>query len=83
MTADLTLELVLIPVSHAGRAKRFYVEQAGFGLLLDGSADLPGPGTIPSGKGEKGMAHPLGLGGEHRLQLRPGRLPPAGAGASH
>ena len=35
MTVDCKLELVLIPVSDADRAKRFYVEQAGF--------DLPGP----------------------------------------
>ena len=30
---DYKLELVLIPVSDADRAKRFYVEQAGFDLL--------------------------------------------------
>jgi hypothetical protein len=41
MTADFRLELVLIPASDVGRAKRFHVEQAGFGLLVDGGADLP------------------------------------------
>jgi len=39
---DLKLELVLIPVSDADRAKRFYVEQAGFDLLVDGNTGLPG-----------------------------------------
>jgi catechol 2,3-dioxygenase-like lactoylglutathione lyase family enzyme len=42
MAMDYTLELVLIPVSDAGRAKRFYVEQAGFDLLVDGGTGLPG-----------------------------------------
>src|SRR6266487_6222982 len=32
---DFRLELVLIPVSDVDRAKRFYTEQAGFGLLVD------------------------------------------------
>jgi catechol 2,3-dioxygenase-like lactoylglutathione lyase family enzyme len=42
MTVDYKLELVLIPVSDADRAKRFYVEQAGFDLLVDGGTGLPG-----------------------------------------
>jgi catechol 2,3-dioxygenase-like lactoylglutathione lyase family enzyme len=32
---DFKLELVLIPVSDVDRAKKFYVEQAGFDLLVD------------------------------------------------
>ena len=32
---DYKLELVLIPVSDVDRAKKFYVEQAGFDLLVD------------------------------------------------
>jgi catechol 2,3-dioxygenase-like lactoylglutathione lyase family enzyme len=32
---DFKLELVLIPVSDVDRAKAFYVEQAGFDLLVD------------------------------------------------
>jgi len=39
---EYKLELVLIPVSDADRAKRFYVEQAGFDLLVDGGTGLPG-----------------------------------------
>ena len=39
---DFRLELVIIPVSDADRAKRFYVEQAGFDLLVDGGTGLPG-----------------------------------------
>jgi catechol 2,3-dioxygenase-like lactoylglutathione lyase family enzyme len=42
MIVDFKLELVLIPVSDPDRAKRFYVEQAGFGLLVDGGTGLPG-----------------------------------------
>ena len=38
---DLKLELVLVPVSDVDRAKRFYVEQAGFNLDVDTS---PGGG---------------------------------------
>ncbi len=43
---DLKLELVLIPVSDADRAKRFYVEQAGFGLLVDTPTGLPGQRVV-------------------------------------
>jgi len=39
---DLKLELVLIPVSDADRAKTFYLEQAGFDLLVDVPTGLPG-----------------------------------------
>jgi catechol 2,3-dioxygenase-like lactoylglutathione lyase family enzyme len=39
---DYKLELVIIPVSDADRAKKFYVEQAGFSLLVDVGTGLPG-----------------------------------------
>ena len=32
---DYKLELVLVPVSDVDRAKKFYVEEAGFGLIVD------------------------------------------------
>jgi catechol 2,3-dioxygenase-like lactoylglutathione lyase family enzyme len=32
---DYKLELVLIPVSDVDRAKKFYLEQAGFVLIVD------------------------------------------------
>ena len=32
---DYRLELVLIPVSDVDRAKKFYLEQAGFALIVD------------------------------------------------
>src|SRR3974390_352353 len=32
---DYKLELVLIPVSDVDRAKKFYLEEAGFGLIVD------------------------------------------------
>jgi catechol 2,3-dioxygenase-like lactoylglutathione lyase family enzyme len=32
---DYQLELVFIPVSDVDRAKKFYLEQAGFGLIVD------------------------------------------------
>jgi catechol 2,3-dioxygenase-like lactoylglutathione lyase family enzyme len=32
---DYKLELVLIPVSDVDRAKKFYLEQAGFALIVD------------------------------------------------
>jgi catechol 2,3-dioxygenase-like lactoylglutathione lyase family enzyme len=35
---DWTLELVVVPVSDVDRAKKFYMEQAGFALLVDTSA---------------------------------------------
>ena len=40
MTRDMdwTLELVVVPVSDVDRAKAFYIEQAGFELLVDSSA---------------------------------------------
>ena len=39
---DYKLELVLIPLSDAGQAKHFYVEQAGFDLLVDAGPGPPG-----------------------------------------
>ena len=39
---DFKLELVWIPVSDVDRAKRFYLEQAGFDLLVDIPNGLPG-----------------------------------------
>jgi catechol 2,3-dioxygenase-like lactoylglutathione lyase family enzyme len=35
---DWTLELIVVPVSDVDRAKTFYMEQAGFDLLVDHSA---------------------------------------------
>ncbi len=35
---DWTLELVVVPVSDVDRAKAFYVDQAGFDLLVDTSS---------------------------------------------
>lgn len=35
---DWTLELIVVPVSDVDRAKQFYIEQAGFELLIDTSA---------------------------------------------
>ena len=63
----LKLELVLIPVSDADRAKRFYVEQAGFDLLVDGGTGLPGqrivqvtpPGSECRGQEGKGRRRPV------------------------
>lgn len=46
MTVDYKLELVLIPVYDADRAKRFYVEQAGFDLLVDTETGLPGQRVV-------------------------------------
>ena len=46
MRVDYKLELVLIPVSDADRAKRFYVEQAGFDLLVDTPTGLPGQRVV-------------------------------------
>jgi catechol 2,3-dioxygenase-like lactoylglutathione lyase family enzyme len=46
MTVDYKLELVLIPVSDADLAKRFYVEQAGFDLLVDTGTGLPGQRVV-------------------------------------
>lgn len=43
---DYKLELVLVPVSDADRAKRFYVEQAGFDLLVDTPTGLPGQRVV-------------------------------------
>jgi catechol 2,3-dioxygenase-like lactoylglutathione lyase family enzyme len=42
MAVDFELELVWIPVSDVDRAKRFYLEQAGFDLLVDIPDGLPG-----------------------------------------
>ena len=35
---DYTLELIVVPVSDVDRAKAFYLEQAGFELLVDSTA---------------------------------------------
>ena len=35
---DYTLELIVVPVSDVDRAKKFYIEQAGFEELVDTSA---------------------------------------------
>ena len=35
---DYTLELIVVPVSDVDRAKAFYLDQAGFELLVDSSA---------------------------------------------
>ena len=43
---EYTLELVLIPVTDVDRAKRFYVEQAGFDLLVDTATGLPGQRVV-------------------------------------
>lgn len=43
---EYKLELVLIPVSDADRAKMFYVEQAGFDLLVDTETGLPGQRVV-------------------------------------
>lgn len=43
---NYTLELVLIPVADAGRAKKFYVEQAGFDLLVDTETGVPGQRVV-------------------------------------
>jgi catechol 2,3-dioxygenase-like lactoylglutathione lyase family enzyme len=37
-TMDYTLELIVVPVSDVDRAKDFYVNKAGFELLVDSSA---------------------------------------------
>ncbi len=37
---DYTLELVVVPVSDVDRAKDFYINKAGFELLVDSSAGL-------------------------------------------
>src|SRR5262245_17217127 len=46
MTMDYTLELVLIPVTDADRAKKFYVEQAGFALRVDTETGVPGQRVV-------------------------------------
>ena len=38
MDMDFTLELIVVPVSDVDRAKDFYINQAGFELLVDTSA---------------------------------------------
>lgn len=46
MTVEYKLELVLIPVSDADQAKRFYAERAGFDLLVDTPTGLPGQRVV-------------------------------------
>jgi hypothetical protein len=43
---DYKLQLVLIPVSDADRAKQFYLEQAGFDLLVDTPTGVAGQRVI-------------------------------------
>ena len=43
---DYRLELVLIPVSGVDRAKRFYLDQAGFDLIVDTPTGLPGQRVV-------------------------------------
>jgi catechol 2,3-dioxygenase-like lactoylglutathione lyase family enzyme len=43
---DYRLELVLIPVSDVDRAKTFYLERAGFDLLVDTPTGLPGQRVV-------------------------------------
>ena len=43
---DYRLELVLIPVSDVDRAKRFYLDQAGFDLIVDTPTGLPGQRVV-------------------------------------
>lgn len=43
---DYKLELVLIPVSDPDQARKFYVEQAGFDLLVDTMTGLPGQRVV-------------------------------------
>jgi catechol 2,3-dioxygenase-like lactoylglutathione lyase family enzyme len=71
---DWTLELVVVPVSDVDRAKAFYLDQAGFALLVDSSAgpdfrvvQLVPPGSacaIAIGRGIGSMA-PGSLHGLH------------------
>lgn len=48
---DYKLELVIVPVADVDRAKAFYMEQAGFGLLVDHRAgdDFRVVQLVPSG----------------------------------
>jgi hypothetical protein len=43
---NMQLELVLIPVSDPGRAKKFYLERLGLDLLMDRRDGLPGQRVI-------------------------------------
>ena len=45
MAVDFELELVPIAVSDVDRAKRFYLEQAGFDLLVDIPTACPATGS--------------------------------------
>ena len=46
---DYTLELIVVPVSDVDRAKAFYIDQAGFELLVDTEgAGLPGRPADPA-----------------------------------
>jgi catechol 2,3-dioxygenase-like lactoylglutathione lyase family enzyme len=46
MALDYALELVIIPVSDVDRAKGFYVQQAGFDLLVDVPTGVPGQRVV-------------------------------------
>ena len=60
---DYKLELVLIRVSDPDRAKRFYLEQVGFDLLVDTPTGLPGQRVVqmtrPARRGRSGTARGL------------------------
>jgi catechol 2,3-dioxygenase-like lactoylglutathione lyase family enzyme len=71
MKVDYKLELVLIPVSDVDRAKRFYVEQAGFDLLVDGGTGLPGQRVVQVNP--PGSACSIGFG----TGMTPGMTPAA------
>jgi len=74
MAVDYELELVWIPVSDVDRAKRFYLEQAGFDLLVDIPNGLPGHRIVQVTP--PGPACSIGV--RHRDHRRQARLP-AGA----
>lgn len=67
---DWTLELVVVPVSDVDRAKAFYLDQAGFELLVDHSAgpDFRVVQMTPPGSG-CAIAIGTGIG-----QMAPGSL---------
>lgn len=67
---DWTLELVVVPVSDVDRAKAFYLDQAGFELLVDHSAgpDFRVVQMAPPGSG-CAIAIGTGIG-----QMAPGSL---------
>ena len=67
---DYTLELIVVPVSDVDRAKAFYIEQAGFELLVDSSA---GPDFRVVQLVPPGSACAIAIGTGHRLDGRRAR----------